>query len=108
MDTLIAILYPALLICAFFGVIILVGVGFSYWGLIIFDKQMRRCPDCGKRGGGDVVASEVIASRNYMDFKRQTPVRVTVKTYEEHYECQHCGHKWTRTAQETVRNQVKL
>jgi len=102
------IIYPVLLICAFFGIIVLAGVGCAYWALIIFDKRMRKCPHCHKIGGGDVTESAMIGSKNYMDFKHQPPIRVTVKTYEEHYRCQHCGHTWIKTAEETVRNLVKL
>ncbi len=102
-----AFLYPSLLICLLFGVILAVGIGFSYLWLVILHKQMSKCPQCKRKGGGDIVASEVISSQNHMDYKRNPPARVTVKTLEDHYECQHCGHQWTRTAQETTRISVK-
>jgi hypothetical protein len=103
-----AILYPSLLVCAFFGLILLVGIGFSYLWLRMLDRRMRKCPRCQKVGAGAVTESTVIASKNYMDFQRQPPARVAVKTYEDHYECQYCGHKWTKTAEETTRTTVKL
>jgi hypothetical protein len=82
---------------------VLVGIGCAYWALIIFDKRMRKCPHCHQTGGGDITESTLIGSKNYMDFKHQPPIRVTVKSYEEHYQCQYCGHTWIRTAEETVR-----
>jgi hypothetical protein len=102
-----AIFYPTFLVCFLFGIILATGIGFSYLWLVMFDKQARKCPDCHKLGGGDITASELIASKQYMDFKRQPPVQVTEKTYEDHYQCQHCGHTWTKIGQETLHKRVK-
>jgi hypothetical protein len=103
-----AILYPSALICLLFGVIILVGIGFSYLWLAAMHQQLSKCPHCQRRGAGDLTETVVISSENHMDYKRYPPTRVTVKTLEDHYKCQHCGHQWTRTMKETTRNQVKL
>jgi hypothetical protein len=102
-----AIFYPTFLVLLLFGLIILVGVVFSYWWLVMFDKKLRTCPNCQTRGAGNVVESELIASQSQMDFKSHRPVRVTVKTFEDHYKCERCGHTWIRTAQETTRTAVK-
>jgi hypothetical protein len=102
-----AVFYPAFLVCFFFGLIILVGTVFSYWWLVVFDKRMRTCARCGKVGGGQLAESFVVHLENYMDFKRTPPSRITVKTHEDHYECDQCGHTWTRTAKETNRVTVK-
>ncbi len=103
-----AIIYPSAIICLLFSVIILVGIGFSYLWLKILDKQARKCPNCQRKGAGNVTESEVIASNHYMDYKRQPARRVAEKTYQDHYECEYCGHTWTKTATETTRTPVKL
>ena len=102
-----AILYPSLLVCGLFGLMMAVGLGFSYLWLVMIHKQLSRCPECQRRGGGEIVETKVLAVQNHMDFKRYPPARVTVKTLEDHYKCQYCGHVWTQTGQETTRTRVK-
>ncbi len=112
-----AVFYPLLLVCALFGVILVVGIGFSYLWLLALDALARTCPQCRKRGAGNVTASEVVDSRSFITWSqsrslsgsrtgRPRQVRVTEKSYEDHYECRHCGHQWTKTAKETERTPV--
>ena len=74
----------------------------------------RPCPECGRRGAGELVESQVINSKVHTEwrnarsiFRRNSTgrelVRVTESTYEDHFECQYCGHQWTKTAQERKR-----
>jgi len=101
--------FPVLLLCGLFGIIILVGIGFSYLWLVWLGKEATKCPKCGERGAGELVESKVIHSRVYTEWKdtprvfsrdprRRRPIQVTEKTYEDHFKCKYCGHQWTTTA----------
>ena len=107
-------LFPVLLICGLFGIIFLVGIGFSYLWLVWLGKEATRCPECGRRGAGELVESQVINSKVHTEwrntrsiFRRNSTgrelIRMTESTYEDHFECQYCGHQWTKTAQERKR-----
>jgi hypothetical protein len=109
------VLFPSLMVCGLFGVVFLVAIGFSYLGLVLLHKEMTKCPQCGRRGAGDLVEREEVASEVRTEWKdprgrfgrdrgQRQLVQVTQKTYEEHFECQHCEHRWTRTTQETQRD----
>ena len=108
------LVFPVLLLCGLFGVIILVGIGFSYLWLVWLGKEATKCPECDERGAGELVESKVIHSRVYTEWKdtsmfsrdprRRQPIQVTEKTYEDHFKCKYCGHKWTTTAQERKRS----
>lgn len=110
------ILFPTLLVLIFFGLIILTGIVFSYLWLRWLNAEITKCPECGRRGGGELVESKVIASKAYTEWKEaqrlfgqfanRKQIRVTEKTYEDHFECQNCGHQWTQTAQERKQSQV--
>ena len=96
-----------LIVCGLFAVMLVVGVGSSYLGLIWLNKQATKCPECGKIGAGELVESKLINSvsrveqktRSGIFRKKSRPVRVAEETYEDHFECQYCGHRWMRTAQ---------
>jgi ribosomal protein L37AE/L43A len=103
------ILVPSSVICGLFGVMLVVGIGFSYLWLVRLNKEATKCPECGKRGAGELVESKVIDSKAHWEWRRHISifrqdvrrVQVTEETYEDHYECQYCGHQWTKTAQWT-------
>ena len=103
------ILVPSLMICGLFGVMLVVGIGFSYLWLVRLNKEATKCPECGKRGAGELVESKVIDSKAHTERRTHSsifrqdarPVRVTEETCEDHYECQYCGRRWTKTAQWT-------
>lgn len=111
------ILFPTLLVCGFFGIIILVGIGFTYLWLLWLNAEATKCPECSRRGAGELVESQVLNSRSYTEWgdprnllsrtvSRRQQVRVTEKTIEDHFECKHCGHQWTKVAQEKKHNPV--
>ena len=103
------VLFPTLIVCGLFGLILLVGIGFSYLWLVWLNKQTAKCPECGKTRAGELIESKVISSRTHTEQKtvqgifrqKVSLVQVTEETYEDHFECQYCGHRWTRTAQWT-------
>ena len=105
------ILVPSLLVCGSLGIILLVGIGFSYLWLVWLGKETTKCPECGKRGAGELVESKVIDSKVHVEWQtpgtldrdsgQRQPIQVTEETYEDHFECQYCGHRWTKTAQWT-------
>jgi len=110
------ILFPTLLVLIFFGIIVLTGIVFSYLWLRWLHAEATKCPECGRRGGGELVESDVTASKTYTEWKEaqrlfgqyanRQRIRVTEKTYEDQFECQHCGHQWTQTAQERKQSRV--
>jgi len=97
------------MICGLFGVMLVVGIGFSYLWLVRLIKETTKCPECGKREAGELVESKVIDSKAHTEWKTRRdlfrqdvrPVRVTEETCEDYYECQYCGHRWTKIAQWT-------
>lgn len=104
------IVFPLLLVCGAFAVMILVAIISTYFLLLWYNAQATKCPECGRKGGGEVVDSNVIDSKTYTQWKdartmfrrdpARRPVRVTEKTYEDHFVCKHCGHKWIKAARE--------
>jgi transcription elongation factor Elf1 len=107
--------FPVLLLCGFFGIILLVGIGSTYLWLVWLDKEATKCPKCGKKGAGELVETKVLQSRVYTEWKdtprifsrdprRRQPIQVTEKTYEDHFKCKYCGHQWTTTSQERKRS----
>lgn len=110
------IFFPILLVCGFFGVLILFGILMSYVSLRWLHSEMTKCPECGRRGAGEFLDSEVVDSKTYIERGSATTrffgdagkqVRITEQTYAEHYRCEHCGHEWTRSAQEKKTTPIK-
>ena len=105
--------YPVLLVCGLFSTILVVGIGFSYLWLVWLEKEATKCPECGKKGAGELVESDVIHSYVHTEWRdasifsrdrgQRQLIQVTEKTYEDHFKCEHCGHQWVKTAQETKR-----
>jgi hypothetical protein len=103
------VLYPSLLICGVFGLFFLLAVVSSYLALTWFNKRATQCPACDRKGAGEVVESRVLNSVTHTEQRtrwglfRQDRymVQVTDETYEDHFECQHCGHRWIKTGQWT-------
>lgn len=103
------VFYPSLLICAPLIVIFLVTVGVCYLWLTWWSKRATRCPECGKKGAGELTESQLINSTvrteqrtHYGLFRQeQRPTQVKEETYEDHFRCQYCGHQWVKTAQWT-------
>ena len=112
------VLYPLLIICALFGVFMLVAVGSSYFLLRWYQAEMTRCPQCRRRGAGELMESEEVGSKAYirpknvrtlLDRLTRAPqrVRVTEKTYDDHYRCRRCGHEWTAQGKEREQELIK-
>jgi len=108
------ILFLSSIVCVLFIVMLAVGIGCSYLWLVWLNKRATKCPECDKTGAGELVESKVIHSRVYTEWKdkqsifsrdpsRRQLIQVTEKTYEDHFECKYCGHRWTKTAQERKR-----
>ncbi|MDX1522869.1 MAG: hypothetical protein R3264_14675 [Anaerolineae bacterium] len=101
------ILFPGLLVCGFLGIMFLVALGSSFLWLRYVDGRYRRCPECGRKGAGYVVETELVDSRSHIDFKGRSRTRVTVETHNDHYQCEHCQHMWTAKFQKTDRIALK-
>jgi len=101
------VVFPSLIMCGLFAIILVVGIGSSYLWLTWLNKRATKCPECGKTGAGELVESKLIDSRSRLERKthgsifrqRARPIRVTEEVFEDHFECQYCGHRWVRTAQ---------
>ena len=61
--------YPVLLACGLFSIILVVGIGFSYLWLVWVGKEATKCPDCGERGAGELVESEMIYLKVHTEWK---------------------------------------
>ncbi len=105
------ILFPSLIVCGLFGVILVVGIGCSYLGLVWLNRRATKCPECGRVGAGELVESQVVDTKVYTDWKGaggifargsgwRKPARVVERTYEDRLECKYCGHQWVVTAQQ--------
>ena len=102
------VFFPSLIVCGIFAIMLAVAIGCSYLWLVWLGKRATKCPECGKMGAGELVESEVIDSKSHLDWKgrsgtsqQASPLRVTEETYEDHFECRYCGHRWMKTAQWT-------
>jgi hypothetical protein len=102
------VFFPSLIVCGISGLMLAVAIGCSYLWLVWLNKRETKCPECGRAGAGELVESKVIDSRSHLDWKKRSgpfqdtgPVRVTEETYEDHFECQYCGYRWTKTTQWT-------
>ena len=109
--------YPLGVICGLFGIFVLAQVVITYIWLRWFSAKATRCPECGRKGAGALLHSEVVDSKEYVQWKnarsffglgtgKRQRVEISNKTYEDHFECQYCGHQWTRTAQERKESPV--
>jgi hypothetical protein len=101
--------FPLLLVCGIFSVIILMGIGISYLSLRWFYAEINKCPECGRRGAGEFLDSEVVNTNARIETKNTSMrfggstaqrVRITETTHKERYRCENCGHEWERTTQE--------
>ena len=98
------ILYPTLLICGLVTAIILISVVLT---VLFLDRHLRACPECHRRGTGYIVDTETLESNTHIDYRGGQAARVTKEHLVDHYECEHCGHQWTRTIRRTERTPHK-
>lgn len=98
-----AIVYLTLLICGFVSVVILIGIAVSALWLRYIDRHLRACPRCRRKAAGYIVETETASSHSHVDSKGREPARVTEEHLIDHYQCEHCGHTWTRSFKQTKR-----
>ena len=101
------IFYPGLIICGLLIVGGLVIFATTSWLFKVTDGRLRRCPNCERKGAGYITHTDTIESNSHMDFKGRTAVRVTNEAFEDHYECEHCGHTWMIPFSRTTREKRK-
>jgi DNA-directed RNA polymerase subunit RPC12/RpoP len=108
------VFFPSLIVCGIFGIMLAVAIGCSYLWLMWLNKRATKCPECGKTEAGELVEDKLIESKSHLEWKTHgsasrdpSPLRVTEETYEEHFECRYCGHRWVQTAQWTRTTPVK-
>ena len=111
------IIFPVLLLCGFFGLVLLMGIVGSYFWLRWVHAQMTTCPACGRKNGGEFVDSVTLESKSSVEWSKERKrfgqilgnpqrIRVVEKTIEDQFKCQFCGHEWTTTAHEKTRTPV--
>jgi len=109
--------YPLGVICGLFGVFILAQIVIAYIWLRWLNAKATTCPECGHKGAGELLDSDVIDSTEYVQWRdvrsffgrragKRRRVEVSDKTYEDHFECRYCGHRWTSTTQERKESPV--
>jgi len=83
-----------LIILAVFGVFWIVA-GFILFRLV--DRKLRRCPNCKRGAAGIIVESETEPHGIYTDRRGKDMVRIKSEKVIDHYQCNRCGHTWTRS-----------
>lgn len=101
------IIYPVAIICVFGSAVLLVGMATTSWFMRVTDGRLRQCPNCHRKGAGYIVQTDSIESNSHMDFQGRTPLRITHEAFEDHYECEHCGHTWVVPFQRTTQEKRK-
>jgi len=111
------VILPVLLVCGFFGLILLMGVVASYFWLRWIHAQMTTCPACGRKDAGEFVESTTLETKASVEwsndrkrfgqiFGQAQRIRVVEKTIEDRFKCEFCGHEWTTTAREKTRTPI--
>lgn len=102
------IIFPVMIICGFATAAILVAMMTTGWLFRVTDGRLRQCPNCKRKGAGYIFKTDTVESQSHMDFSGRTPLRITNESFEDHYECEHCGHTWIIPFQRTSREKRKL
>ena len=95
------IFYPTLAMCAPITLIILIGIVVTALWLKVMDKNIRACPECGRKAAGTIEETTTERLNSHVDYKRRTPLRITTEIVTDHYQCEFCGHTWTRSFRRT-------
>jgi len=74
-----------------------IGIAFTALWLKLMDKNIRACPECGRKAAGTIIETEEEMLSNYVDHKRYNSVRVKKTKVTDHYKCDFCGYIWTRS-----------
>lgn len=98
------IFYPGLIICGLLALGAIVAIATTSWLFNVTDGRLRQCPNCNAKGAGYITESDPIETRTTVEFKKRVAYLVTRESFEDHYECEKCGHNWmipfTRTNRE--------
>jgi transcription elongation factor Elf1 len=114
---LIDIVLPVLLLCGFFGLILLMGIVGAYIWLRWIHAQMTKCPACGRKDAGELVDSVTVDSKTSIEWTKERKgfgqilghpqrIRVVEKTIEDRFTCQFCGNEWTVTSHEKTHTPI--
>ena len=109
------LIIPPLIVLIIFAIIFALGVGLIYLVLLVYDGQIRQCPQCHRRRAAVVVKTDEVHSRTFIDQgmvarmargnqKWVKPQRITETIYDDHLTCQYCDHTWIRTVTERKTN----
>ena len=111
------IVFPVLLLCGFFLLILLMGIAGSYVWLRWIHAQMTKCPACGRKDAGELVDSVTVASKTSTEWSKERKgfgqilgqpqrLRVVEKEVEDRFTCGFCGHEWTATSHEKTHTPI--
>ena len=99
--------YPFLALCGFLLVFfIILAITMGLWFRYV-DNEVRRCQECGRRGTGYIIQTEVIKSTSRLEKKGFRNYRIREEHLVDTYQCSYCHHEWTRTLNHETRMPVK-
>lgn len=93
----------------FYLMLVLCGLVIAFLAAVVFitikvlDRRLRRCPECDRTGTGFIADTETFESNSHIDYRQNNPMRTKEFRRVDHYECEHCGHQWTRTSERVDR-----
>ena len=80
--------------------LLLIGLFWWIFGWLLVtsvDRNLRRCPKCKRGGVGKIIETEIEPLGTKIDRSKLTTVRSKMEKVTDHYSCEHCGHRWTRS-----------
>ncbi|MBL7162042.1 MAG: hypothetical protein ISS57_05495 [Anaerolineales bacterium] len=102
-----AIVYPILVACFLFGIILVISFVIAVVWLQYVDRRLRECPKCRRKAAGIIVDTKTVRLKRHIDRKGLKPVRITEEQVTDQYECEFCGHTWTRSLKRIQRERVE-
>jgi predicted RNA-binding Zn-ribbon protein involved in translation (DUF1610 family) len=91
------VIVPILPMCGLLILVLLIGVAFNALWLKLMYRQIRACPSCGAKAAGEIVDTQEIVIANNVDHRGRKPVRIKETKVSDQYQCEVCGHTWTRS-----------
>jgi len=91
------VILPILPVCGLLILVLLAGIALNYLWLKLMLRNINTCPECGAKGAGEFVDTQVIVLSNSVDHRGRKPVRIKEEKVTDHYECEVCKHNWTRS-----------
>lgn len=101
------IIYPTLVMCAPITLVIIIGIAVTALWLKIMDKNIRACPECGRKAAGTIVETEEVELSSHVDHNRRISVRIKKLKIIDHYQCDFCEHTWVRSFNRTEQVPIK-